>query len=101
MRAERTRGLRQLGIVHPDPARSAQLAASLDQRAIALLLLRRHLLIGDLGITAKGWRIGHFQFPSQGGLVAHPATAAPTLSTPSGRDPDLHPESSVDIFIWN
>src|SRR6202022_4815655 len=29
---------------------------SLDQRAIAFQLLRRHVVIGDLGIAAKRWR---------------------------------------------
>src|SRR6202040_2382289 len=62
------------------------LTADLDQRAISLLLLRHHLVIGDLGVTAKGGRIGHLGFPSQGGLAAYPATAAPDLSTREGRE---------------
>src|SRR5690349_7738580 len=49
----------------PDLARPAELATDLDHRAIALLLRRRHLVIGDLGVTAKGWRTGHFGSPSQ------------------------------------
>src|SRR5712672_2753542 len=62
MGAERRRSLRQLGVMDPDLARPAELTADLDQKAIALLLLRRHLLIGDLGVTAKGWCIGHLGF---------------------------------------
>src|SRR5216683_7859942 len=62
MRAERSRRLRQLGVVHPDLARPAHLAAGLNQRAIAFLLLRRHLVIGDLGIAAKSRRVGHRAF---------------------------------------
>src|SRR6516165_5532430 len=65
MRAERCRGLHQLGVVHPDLARPADLTADLFQNAIALLLLGGHLVIGDLGVTAKGWCVGHFRFPSQ------------------------------------
>src|ERR1700751_2876015 len=66
MGAERSRSLRQLGVMDPDFARPAELTADLDQKAIALLLLRRHLLKGDLGVTAKGRRIGHLGFPSPG-----------------------------------
>jgi len=66
MGAERPRGFRQFGVVHPDLARPADSAAGLDQRAVALLLFRRHPVIGDLGVTAKGWRFGHFGFPSPG-----------------------------------
>src|ERR1700730_8394539 len=69
MGAERSRGLCQLGVVDPDLARSADLTADLDQKAITVLLLRGHLLIGDLGVPAKGGRIGHLGFPSQGGLA--------------------------------
>src|SRR5580698_8024221 len=61
--AERPRDLRQLRIVHPDFARPGQPATALDHGAIALLLRRRHSLVGDLGITTKGWRIRHFWFP--------------------------------------
>src|SRR3954452_20243229 len=71
MRAERSRSLRQLGVMDPDLARPAELTADLDQKAIALLLLRRHLLIADLAVTAKGGRIGHLEFPSQRGLRHH------------------------------
>src|SRR6266851_8884703 len=59
MRPERPHHLRQLGVVHPDPARPAHLAAGLDQRAIAVLLLRCHPVIGDLGIAAEGRDVGH------------------------------------------
>src|SRR6266478_778791 len=59
MCAERSCSLRQLGIVHPDLARPAHLAAGLDQRAIAVLLLRRHLVVRNLGIAAKSWCVGH------------------------------------------
>src|SRR5215469_9894032 len=64
MGAERPRRPRQLWIVHPDLARPSDAAADLDQRAITLPLLRRHLVKGDLGVTAKGWRIGHIGFLS-------------------------------------
>jgi hypothetical protein len=69
MRAERGRSLRQPGIVHPDLARSTNLAADLFYKAIALLLLWSHLLVGNLGITAKGGGLGHFSVPSEGGLA--------------------------------
>src|SRR3984893_17420704 len=59
MRAEQSCCLRQLGVVYPDLARPAHLAAGLDQRSITSLLLRRHLVIGDLGIAAKSRRVGH------------------------------------------
>src|SRR5215471_3161339 len=65
MGAERGRSLRQLGIVHPDLARPADLAAGLFHKAIALLLLCSHLVVRDLGITAKGGGLGHFGFPSR------------------------------------
>jgi hypothetical protein len=86
MGAERSSSLCQLGVMDPDLARPAELAADLDQKAITVLLLRRHLLIGDLGVPAEGWRIGHLGFPSQGGLAAYPAMAAPDLSTREGRE---------------
>src|SRR5713101_8219533 len=76
MDAERSRGLRQFGIVHPDLIRPQKPAAGFDQRAVGLLLLRRHLLVGDLRVTAKGWLIGHFKSPSHPELVAYPAAAA-------------------------
>ena len=60
MGAERPRDFRQLRIVHPDLARPGEPAAALDHGAVALLLLRRHLFIGDLSVTTKGWCIGHF-----------------------------------------
>src|SRR5277367_6776220 len=37
--AQRSRGLHQLGVMHPDLARPAGRATGLDQKAIALLLL--------------------------------------------------------------
>src|SRR5262249_20520605 len=66
MAAERSDRLCQLGIVYPDLARSAQRTAGLEQRTITLLLLERHLVIRDLGIAAKGRRVGHGKsFPTQ------------------------------------
>src|SRR5271155_3779326 len=62
MGAEWPRDLRQVRIVHPDFARPGEPATALDHGAVALLLRRCHLLIGNLGITTKGWRIGHFGF---------------------------------------
>src|SRR4029077_20410602 len=85
MRAERRRRLYQLRVVDPDLAWTAGRAADLHQKPIALLLLRRHLVIGDLGVAAEGRRLGHLRFPSQGGLRAHPATAATAVSTRSTR----------------
>src|SRR5713101_3878130 len=60
MRTKLPHHLGQLGVVHIDLVRAGQPAARLDQRAIALLLLRRHLVVRDLGIAAKGGRVGHF-----------------------------------------
>src|SRR5438067_7606160 len=65
MAAERSYRLRQPGIVHPDLARPAQGAAGLEQRVIALLLLGRHLVIGNLGIATKGRRLGHGRSPQR------------------------------------
>ena len=65
MRAERPHGFGELRIVNPDLGWSGEPATALDHRAIAILLLRGHLLIGDLSVTAKGWRIGHLQLPSR------------------------------------
>ena len=62
MGSERRRGLRQFGVVHPDLARPANLTTDLLHKAIAFLLLGGHLLIGDLGVAAKGRCIGHFGF---------------------------------------
>src|ERR1700752_1384911 len=61
MSAHRPHHLRQLGVVHPDLVWPAERTAGLDQRAITLLLLRRHLVIGNFDIAAKGRRIGHFR----------------------------------------
>jgi hypothetical protein len=44
---------------HPNLARPAGRATGLDQKAIPLLLFRRHLVIGNFSVTAKGRRIGH------------------------------------------
>jgi hypothetical protein len=60
MRAERRGRLRQLGIVNPDLAQPADLGRGPLHWSDTLLLLLCHLLIGNLGITAKGRRIGHF-----------------------------------------
>src|SRR5260370_21270070 len=62
---ERSRGLYQLSVMHPDLARPAGRATGLDQKAIALLLFRRHLVIRDLGVAAEGRRLGHIGLPSQ------------------------------------
>src|SRR5580700_6184826 len=64
MGAERPRDLRQFRIMHPDFARPGKPATALDHGAIALLLCRCHLLIGNLGITTKGWHIRHLGFLS-------------------------------------
>src|SRR6516164_2822422 len=56
---ERPHYLHELGVVHVDFVRVGQTPARLDQRTIALLLLRRHPVVGDLGIAAKGRRVGH------------------------------------------
>ena len=54
--------------MHPDRARPAGRATRLDQKAIALLLLRRHLVIRDLREAAEGRHLGHIGLPSQNGL---------------------------------
>src|SRR5689334_3492904 len=89
MGAERSRSLRQLGVVDPDLARPAELAADLDHGVITLLLLRRHLLVRNLGVPAKGGRIGHFGFPSRwiGGASCY-GGARPV--DPQGRGLRLH-----------
>ena len=94
MRAERPGDLRQLRIVHPDLARPGEPAAGLHHGAIAFLLLRRHLLVGDLGVATKGWRVGHFWFPSQAWFVAHPATAVRSCRSRAYTG-DAHYDSSV------
>src|ERR1700756_5630550 len=66
MSPERSRGLRQFGVVYPDLTRPADLTADLFQNAIALLLLGRHFVIGDLGVTAKGRCVGHFRISFRG-----------------------------------
>jgi len=63
MRPERPHHLRQLGVVHIDLVRAGQPTARLNQRAIAFLLLGRHLLIGNLGIASKRGCLGHGQSP--------------------------------------
>src|ERR1700733_1527062 len=62
MRSEWTGNLCQVRIVHPDFTRPGEAATALDHGAIALLLRRRHLLIGDLSVTTKGWCFGHIGF---------------------------------------
>src|SRR5689334_4969382 len=72
---ERSRGLYQLGVMHPDLARPAGRVTGLDQKAITLLLLLGHLVIRDLGVAAEGRRLGHIGFPSHEGSETYPATA--------------------------
>src|SRR5579872_934299 len=62
MRAEGARDFRQLRIMHPDLAGPGEAAAALHHGAKAFLLLGRHLIIGNLGITAEGWSLGHLGF---------------------------------------
>src|ERR1700737_1292784 len=64
--SERPHYLHELGVVHIDFVRSGQAPARLDQRAIAFLLLRRHLVVGDLGIAAESGRLGHRAISSFG-----------------------------------
>src|SRR5271169_5678775 len=59
MRAKRAGDRRQLRVVHPDLGWPGQAAAALDQPAISLLLLRRHPIVRDLGVTAEGRGLGH------------------------------------------
>ena len=63
MRPERPHHLRQLGVVHIDLVRAGQPTARLNQRAIGILLLRGHLLIGNLGITSERGGLGHGRSP--------------------------------------
>src|ERR1051326_5092631 len=65
MRPQWRRGFHQLGVVHPDLRRAAGRPPHLDEKPIPLLLLRRHLVIGDLGIAAKSRRLGHLLSPSR------------------------------------
>src|SRR6202040_1340603 len=79
---ERSRGLHQLGIMHPNFARAAGRPTRLDQKAIALLLLRCHLVIRDLGVAAEGWRgLGHIGASSQDGLETPSCNGGSDLST--------------------
>src|ERR1700734_4036315 len=55
--------LRKPGIVHPDLVRAAERTTNLDQRAITLLLRRRHLIVRNFGVPAEGWCIGHLGLP--------------------------------------
>ncbi len=64
MRAERAGDLRERRIVDPDLGRAGQTAARLDQRVVAGLLLRGHLIVGDFGIAAERRRLGHGSPPS-------------------------------------
>src|ERR1700758_4270931 len=59
IRTERPCGLRQLRVVHPDLGRAGEPPTGFDKGAIALLLLRGHLVIRDFGIAAKGRGVGH------------------------------------------
>src|SRR5918998_823343 len=59
MRSKRPHDLRELWVVHPDFVRSGQAAARLDQRAIGVLLLRGHLVVGDFGIASESGGLGH------------------------------------------
>src|ERR1700722_18152862 len=65
MSAERRRNLRQFRVVHPNLVGSTERTAGLDRKPVAFLLLRRHLVIGDLGVAAKGGRLGHLGPPSE------------------------------------
>src|SRR5215471_856572 len=67
IRADRAHDLRQLWVVDPDLVRARQPAARLDQRAIGVLLLRRHPLVRGLGIAAEGRLLGHPASPLVGG----------------------------------
>src|SRR5262249_59616516 len=81
MRPERPHHLRQLGVVHIDLVRARQPTARLNQRAIAFLLLGRHLLIGNLGIASKRGCLGHGRSP---GLKQTVGTSLPAVA---GRPP--------------
>src|SRR5438045_9199460 len=91
MRPERAHYLRQLWVVHPDLVRAGQPAARLDQRAVGVLLLRRHLVVGDFGIASEGRCLGHRRLLSSGELsvavsidravAAREAPIAPIIAT--------------------
>src|SRR5665213_2400467 len=102
MGAEWPRDLCQVRIVHPDFARPGEAATALDHSAIALLLRRSHLLVGNLCITTKGWCFGHIGFlpswavmcwgrvvvgPPQRGGVTVQARGCSAFQA-SGADPD-------------
>src|SRR5437868_12558855 len=80
MGTERSRGLYQLRVMHPNLARPASRATGLDQKAITFLLLRRHLVIRDLGVAAEGWCLGHIGLPS-GWIGDSSCNGTPALST--------------------
>jgi hypothetical protein len=65
MRPERPHHRRQLGVVHIDLVRAGSPTARLKQRAIACLLLVRHLLLENLGIASKRGGLGHGRSPGR------------------------------------
>ena len=76
MRPERPHHLRQLGVVHIDLVRAGQPPARLDQRAIAFLLLGRHLIIGNLGIASERGGLGHGLSPGLSERLGRPTCGA-------------------------
>src|SRR4030095_6735259 len=89
MRSEGAHHLRQLRVVHPDLVGAGQTAARLDQRAVGVLLLRAHLVVGNLGIASEGRRLGHLGLLSSGELsvAVSIARAAAAREAPINRAP--------------
>ena len=71
VRAERRDRLFQLAIVHPDPTRSAGLAARLFTKAKASCCSCVNCTQENLGITAKGPACRIFQVSFRAALAAH------------------------------
>src|SRR5262249_43957724 len=84
MRPEWPHHLCQLRVVHIDLVWARQPAARLDQRAIAFLLLRRHLLIGNLGIASERGCLGHGRAPGLKRSVGTSIPAARADARPQG-----------------
>src|SRR5687767_5356573 len=67
MIAERRDRMHERGIVHPHAVGSRQAAAwAVDEKTIAGLLLRRHLLDGYFGVAAEGRGVRHRVSSSSG-----------------------------------
>src|SRR5438132_358067 len=81
--------------MHIDLVRAGQPTARLNQRAIAFLLLGRHLLIGNLGIASKRGCLGHGRSP---GLKRAVGASRPVRASARDRritEADVPPVKSI------